>query len=89
MFQCIAARRDGEGTETIIDAVIYKNSESINKFYPPSRHQAWANEDHKVIGIIVGPTKEEDTGNTYHCEIHRGDEVIVQSVQTTLYVGGE
>ncbi len=42
-----------------------------------------------MIGIAVGPTKEEDSGSRYHCEIHRGNERVESSKQSILYVGGK
>ena len=82
-------RMDDDGNETPISATLYRNSEQLNPYSLPDRHQAYAPERGIVAGIIVNPTQYEDVGTQYQCGVEVDGEEVVRSRKTNLLVGGE
>ena len=76
-----------DGTEQLIDVVIYKNSERINIDRPPDRLLPLSSQRH-VTGILIVPVMLSDSGSTYQCAVDVNGEIVLSSLQTTLYVGG-
>ena len=76
------------GEEIPIAAIPYRNSEVIPRVDPPERHRRYL-PDGVVAGVVVNPTLYEDSGTKYHCQIERGGEVVKNSTETILLVGGE
>ena len=43
----------------------------------------------RISGILIVPVINEDSGSTYQCIIEVEGEIVLSSLQTSLYVGGE
>ena len=86
LFPCEAVRTDDSDNQQVIDPVLFRNSHSMDIYFPPPRHRAWANHEGNVVGIEVNPTTLVDSGSTYQCVIMENNRT---SKRTTLYVGGE
>lgn len=86
LFPCEAVRTDDSDNQQVVDPVLFRNSRSMDIYFPPPRHRAWANHEGNVVGIEVNPTTLVDSGSTYQCVIMENNRT---SQRTTLYVGGE
>jgi len=84
LFPCEAVRTDDSDNQQVIDPVLFRNSRSMDIYFPPPRHRAWANHEGNVVGIEVNPTTLVDSGSTYQCVIMENNRT---SQRTTLYVG--
>ena len=87
IIPCEAIETKDDGTEQLIDVVIFKNSERINNDRSPERLLPLVAQRH-ITGILIVPVSMEDSGSTYQCVLEVNGEVVLSSVQATLYVGG-
>ena len=85
---CEGIETRDDGTEQLIDVVIFKNSERINSDNPPTGLFPLSHQNH-ITGILLVPVTRVDSGTTYQCVIEVNGEAVLSSLQTTLYVGGE
>lgn len=87
-IQCPAVRTNNDREAIPIAATPYRNSERLlTGVNLPDRHQLLLL-DGVVAGIVITPTRPEDGGVRYHCEIERDGEVVRVSTETQLLVGG-
>ena len=87
IIPCEAIETSDDGTEQLLDVAIFKNSERINNDRPPDRLLPLVAQRH-ITGILIIPVSMEDSGSTYQCVLEVNGEVVLSSVQATLYVGG-
>ena len=87
IIPCEAIETRDDGTEQLLDVVIFKNSERINNDRPPDGLLPLVAQRH-ITGILIIPVSMEDSGSTYQCVLEVNGEVVLSSVQSTLYVGG-
>ena len=85
---CEGIETRDDGTEQLIDVVIFKNSERINSDNPPTGLFPLSNQNH-ITGILLSPVMRVDSRTTYQCVIEVNGERVLSSLQTTLYVGGK
>ena len=84
----MAVRVDDAGDEFPITAIPYRNSERLTSLNKPERHHLHVTRG-KVAGVVVSPTRYEDTGARYWCQVERGGQVVAETQQAQLVVGGE
>ena len=90
IINCTAIRTDQEGRQQLTEVTVYRNSEPINKYFPPDRHQVLLEDVTKIpYGLLIRNSLPEDTGSTYSCAVVRDDMPDVSTARATLYVGGE
>jgi hypothetical protein len=87
VIPCEAVELRDDGTEQLIDVVIFKNFERVDPDLPPDRVLPLVTERH-ITGILIVPVKTEDSGSIYQCVVERNGELLLSSQQTTLFVGG-
>lgn len=88
IIPCEAIEMRDDGTEELIDVVIFKNSERIDSDRPPPGLLPLSSEGH-ITGILLDSVTRMDSGSTYQCVVEINGETVLSSLQTTLYVGGE
>ena len=88
MIHCEAVETRDDGTEQLVNIVIFKNSERINSDRPPGGLLPLSTKGY-ITGILITPVRVEDSGSTYQCKVEVNGEEVLSSLQITLYVGGE
>ena len=88
LIHCEAVETRDDGTEQLVDVVIYKNSERISSDRPPGGLLPLSTMGY-ITGILITPVRVEDSGSTYQCKVEVNGEEVLSSLQITLYVGGE
>ena len=88
IIPCEGVETRDDGTEQLVDVIVFENSERINSDRPPDGLFPLSVQGH-ITGLLILSVRIEDSGSTYQCVVEVNGERVLSSVQTTLYVGGE
>lgn len=90
LIRCEAVeQRDDSDSVTAVHATVFKDSDQINMYDPPERHQVLADSDGIANGLLIVPSLLEDSGSIVRCAIIRDGQEVATTSDTTLYVGGK
>ena len=87
IINCEAIETRDDGTEQLIDVIIFKNSERVDPDRPPDGVLLLVTEGH-IAGILIVSVRTEDSGSIYQCVVEINGERKLSSLSTTLFVGG-
>ena len=87
LINCTAVRRSDDGEDSPITVDLYRDSQLLDIYDMPARHQARSDHFSNVRGVLITPTLADDSGSRYECALPGGGDV--ERLSSTLYVGGE
>lgn len=83
VIPCLAQQVDLNGSLHTLNATFFRNSSTINVYYPPAFHFVSVDQEENVVGLGVSAAAQ-DNHTLYHCQVGG-----LLSVASRVFVGGK